>query len=74
MSRLLDFARPKQVKFAEQDLRIIIERVLTLVENETYKKNITVETDFPQEPIDVVGDAQELHQVFQRGSVARDAA
>ncbi|MCP4640138.1 MAG: PAS domain-containing protein [bacterium] len=64
VSRLLDFARPKPVSFAPQDLRAIIEEVLLLVENQTRKQSIRVETGFPEEGVDVFGDEQQLHQVF----------
>lgn len=62
--RLLDFARPKPVRFAPQNLQQIIENTLTLVANQTQKLGIRVTTIFPEEPREVSGDEQQLHQVF----------
>jgi two-component system nitrogen regulation sensor histidine kinase GlnL len=64
VSRLLDFARPKDAHFGLQDLRMIIEQVLALLENETRKTSITVQLDFPPGRIPVYSDEQQLHQVF----------
>jgi two-component system nitrogen regulation sensor histidine kinase GlnL len=64
VSRLLDFARPKDAHFGLQDLRTIIEQVLALLENETRKGSITVQLDFPPSRIPVYSDEQQLHQVF----------
>lgn len=64
VTRLLDFARSKPVKFDTQNLRGVIEGVLTLVENETRKERIMVETEWPDRPVDVFGDEHQLHQMF----------
>ncbi|NIA14329.1 MAG: PAS domain-containing protein, partial [Nitrospiraceae bacterium] len=61
---LLDFARPKPVQFAPQSLDPIIVKVLTLVENQTRKANVTVDLDLPGDRIRVHGDEQQLHQLF----------
>lgn len=64
VTRLLDFARPKPVRFAPQNLMHILENVLTLVENQTRKAGIRVTVDFPAEIREISGDEQQLHQVF----------
>lgn len=64
VSRLLDFARPKPVEFQPQNLQSIVNEVLALVENETYKGHIVTTTDLPEEAITIHGDEQQLHQVF----------
>jgi len=64
VSRLLDFARPRPVHFAPQDLRAIIEGVLALVENETRKQNIRIVKELPDFSMEVHGDDQQLHQLF----------
>ncbi len=64
VTRLLHFARPRPSDFAPQNLRAIIEEVLVLVENQTRKGNIEVETEFPDQQVGVFGDEQQLHQVF----------
>jgi signal transduction histidine kinase len=64
VSRLLDFARPKAVHFAQQDLVKIIHEVLALVENQIRKHNIKITIEHPNEQVNVYGDEQQLHQVF----------
>ena len=64
VTRLLDFARPKPVRFAPQNLVQIIENVLTLVENQTRKAGIRVTVDLPAQARPISGDEQQLHQVF----------
>ena len=64
VTRLLDFARSKPVKFETQNLRFIVEGVLTLVENETRKDRIMVETEWPERLVEVWGDEHQLHQMF----------
>lgn len=64
VSRLLDFARPKPVRFEPQDLRQVVDRVLVLLDNEIRKHGIRVTTDFPETVRLVSGDEQQLHQVF----------
>jgi len=64
VSHLLDFARPKPVRFAPQDLAKIIEKVLALVENQNRKANVTVTLNLPEDGVTVHGDEQQLHQMF----------
>lgn len=64
VSRLLDFARPRPVCFAPQNLITIIKDVLALLENQIRKHGIEVLLDFPVEIREVTADDQQLHQVF----------
>lgn len=64
VSRLLDFARPRPVKYTQVDIRQTVEEVVALVENQLRKYFITVELDFPEEQLFVNGDEQQLHQVL----------
>lgn len=64
VSRLLEFARPTQVKYAPADLRKVLVKVITLVENQARKGNITVEHDLTSDALIVDGDEQQLVQVF----------
>ncbi|PCJ65393.1 MAG: hypothetical protein COA73_02675 [Candidatus Hydrogenedentota bacterium] len=64
VTRLLDFARPRPVKFEPQNIRVIIEEVLALVENQTRNFMIDVKCEFPNDELAVYGDEQQLHQVF----------
>ncbi|MFP6583939.1 MAG: ATP-binding protein [Candidatus Hydrogenedentota bacterium] len=64
VTRLLDFARPRPVRFEPQNIRIIIDEVLALVDNQTRRADIEVQFTHPDEDIAVYGDEQQLHQVF----------
>jgi PAS domain S-box-containing protein len=64
VSRLLDFARPRPVQFAPQNIRTIINEVLALVDNEIRRGNIEIQFNSPNEDLAVYGDEQQLHQVF----------
>ncbi|MFP4499695.1 MAG: ATP-binding protein [Candidatus Hydrogenedentota bacterium] len=64
VTRLLDFARPKPIKFEPRLLEGILERTLMLVENQLSKTDIHVTTTFPETARPVSGDEQQLHQVF----------
>lgn len=64
VTRLLDFARPRPVKFEAQNLCTIVQQVLALVENQTRKSLISVTTLFTDDKIEILGDEQQLHQVF----------
>jgi PAS domain S-box-containing protein len=64
VSRLLDFARPKPVKYEAQDVQAIMRHTLVLIENQTTKSGLRVHTQFLEKPKPVYGDEQQLHQVF----------
>ena len=64
VTRLLDFARPRPVAFDEQNIRKIVEEVLALVENQIYSAGVSLSTDFPDHDLEIIGDEQQLHQVF----------
>src|SRR5690606_9365044 len=46
------------------DIRGVLRKVLALVENQIARGKIEVETVWPENPLFVVGDAQQMHQVF----------
>jgi len=64
VTRLLHFARPKPVSFNLHDIRQIINEVFALVENQLRKSNIALHLDMPEQPVGVMADDQQLHQVF----------
>jgi len=64
VSRLLDFARPTQAQHVAVDLRRVFEKVLALVANQASKAGAVIERDWPDEPLLVRGDEQQLVQVF----------
>ena len=64
VSGLLDFARPKPTSYAQHDIRIIVEKVIMLLDSQILKHNITLIVEFPDEVMPIYGDEQQLHQVF----------
>ncbi len=64
VSRLLEFAKPRPVKFEPLLVNKVIDEVLILVENQTKKAKVKVSTQFPDGDLLLYGDEQQLHQVF----------
>ena len=64
IQRLLDFARPPQMKQVRQDLRETLQRALNLAEGYARQQSVSVERDCPPDPVIVNGDPEQLHQVF----------
>ncbi len=64
VTRLLDFARPKPVRFAPQNVCRILQDTLTLVESQTRKLGIKVSANLIEGDREISGDDQQLHQVF----------
>jgi signal transduction histidine kinase len=71
---LVDFSRPVELRLREQDLREVIDSVLTLSAAELSTRNITLETQIPAKPLMVNIDADLLKQaalnVIQNGAQA----
>jgi signal transduction histidine kinase len=71
---LVDFSRPVELRLREQDLREVIESVLTLSAAELSTHNINLETQIPAKPLMVNIDADLLKQaalnVIQNGAQA----
>jgi signal transduction histidine kinase len=64
IQRLLDFARPPQMKEVRQDLRDTLQRALNLAEGYARQQAVSIERDCPSDPVIVKGDPEQLHQVF----------
>jgi two-component system nitrogen regulation sensor histidine kinase GlnL len=64
VTRLLHFAHPSPAVFAPQNLRVIIDEIMALVENQLGRQCIAVVTEFPDQIVPVRGDEQQLHQAF----------
>ncbi len=64
VSRLLDFARPRPVSYTQVNIKRTLEEVIALLENQLRKGFIEVKLDFPETPLYVRGDDQQLHQAF----------
>jgi signal transduction histidine kinase len=71
---LVDFSRPVELRLREQDLREVIDGVLTLSAAELSTHNVTLETQMPAKPLVVNIDADLLKQaalnVIQNGAQA----
>ncbi len=64
VSRLLDFAKPRPINFGPLSLESQLDEVIALVDSQARKANVEVVKEFPSDPLVVVGDDQQLHQVF----------
>ncbi len=64
VTRLLNFARPKPVVLADQNIESILSDVLALVANQTRKAGIEVMVDFSGQTDPVRADEQKMHQLF----------
>jgi signal transduction histidine kinase len=64
VTRLLDFARTRPVRFQPCDVRRVVEEVLALAENQIRKAKLEVTTEFPATILKINADEQRLHQVF----------
>jgi len=64
IANLLDFARPSKPKEIPIDLRDILNACLLLIHNQINKAGLTLETHFPKDLPTVIGDPDQLKQVF----------
>ena len=64
IERLLDFARPSEIRRVRHDIRETVRRALNLVEGRAHQQKVTVEEQSPPEPVLVDADPEQLHQVF----------
>lgn len=61
---LLDFARPAQLRRVVHDLRQTVARALHLVDGRAKQQRVALVRQFPDHPLLVEGDPEQLHQVF----------
>ncbi len=61
---LLDFGRPPQMQMIRHDIRNTLHRALNLVEGHAVRQSVTIREDWPDEPVEVNGDPEQLNQVF----------
>ncbi|HEY2252398.1 MAG TPA: ATP-binding protein, partial [Planctomycetaceae bacterium] len=61
---LLDFARPPGLNQVRHDLRDTMRRALNLVEGRAIHEGIVIDARFPDEPVTIDADPEQLHQVF----------
>jgi len=60
---LIDFARPPKMHNVRHDLRQTVRRALNLVEGRAKQQKVSIEEAFPDMPVTVDGDPEQLHQV-----------
>jgi two-component system, NtrC family, sensor histidine kinase HydH len=61
---LLDFSRTAHLNRTRHDLRETIHRGVNLVEGRAKQQGVSIQEAFPQQPVMVDGDREQLHQVF----------
>lgn len=61
---LLDFGRPPQMQMIGHDVRNTLRRALNLVEGHAVRQGVAIREDWPDEPVEVNGDPEQLNQVF----------
>ena len=61
---LLDFARPPQMQMVRHDVRDTLRRALNLVEGHAIQQGVVIRETWPNAPVEVDGDPEQLHQVF----------
>ncbi|HWE02847.1 MAG TPA: ATP-binding protein [Tepidisphaeraceae bacterium] len=64
IERMLDFARPPRIYRSNHDLCQIVQRALSVYESRAHEANVELVGDLPDCPLQVNGDAEQLHQVF----------
>jgi signal transduction histidine kinase len=64
IQRLLDFARPAQLRPVRHDLRDTVTRALNLVEGRAEQQGVKLVLHLPEEEVAIDADAEQLHQVF----------
>jgi two-component system sensor histidine kinase HydH len=60
----LDFARPPRSERRQADLVAVIRRSLSLMEGRAHRQKVTFVADLPSEPISVMIDPEQIHQVM----------
>jgi signal transduction histidine kinase len=64
MQELLDFARPPKLRRVLHDLRRTIGRAINLVGGRATQQHIAITEEYPDQPVLVDGDPEQLHQIF----------
>jgi two-component system, NtrC family, sensor histidine kinase HydH len=61
---LLDFSRTVHLNRTRHDLRETIHRGVNLVDGRAKQQGVSIHESFPQQPVMIDGDPEQLHQVF----------
>jgi two-component system sensor histidine kinase HydH len=60
----LDFARPPSAERRRTDLLAVVRRAVTLLDGRARRQNITVKTEVPSAPVELLIDPEQIHQVL----------
>ncbi len=64
VTRLLDFARPRQTELLPTHVESVVKKVMALVESQAEKNGVRIDHDFGGQEHWIEGDEQQLVQVF----------
>ncbi|PAE43061.1 ATP-binding protein [Bacillus sp. 7884-1] len=64
LKELMVLARPTKIDYKKLDIRSLLDKVLTLMESQTLLKNIEVIKNFHALEVTIVGDENQMKQVF----------
>jgi signal transduction histidine kinase len=60
----LDFARPPRAERRLTDLLAVLRRAVSLLDGRARRQNVTIKTDLPPGPLELLIDAEQVHQVL----------
>jgi signal transduction histidine kinase len=60
----LDFARPPSAERRRTDLLAVVHRAVALLEGRARRQNVTLKTDLPPGPLELLLDPEQIHQVL----------
>jgi signal transduction histidine kinase len=61
---LLDFARPSKPEKRSFELRCLVDETIALVSGRASRQSVKIEVDAPSEPVELVADPSQIHQVL----------
>ena len=60
----LDFARPPRAERRRTDLLAVVRRAVALIDGRVRRHQVAVKTDLPSGPVELLIDAEQIHQVL----------
>ena len=64
LKELMVLAKPTKINYKKLDIRFLLDKVLTLMESQTLLKNIEVIKNFQALEVSIIGDENQMKQVF----------
>ncbi|MDM5329194.1 ATP-binding protein [Neobacillus sp. CF12] len=64
LKELMVLAKPTKINYKKLDIRLLLDKVLTLMESQTLLKNIEVIKNFQALEVSIIGDENQMKQVF----------